>query len=154
MKKLFTIFLILGLLLIPALALPITSFQVKADGLCDFLPCQNAGFCSGGSCADALTSTSTYIQLGVGLIFVGIIVLGIVVIIRAALKIIRSEGDEKKVQEGSENLRGVFFGVIIIFIGIIGVVIIISLFGATSIFNANPVVPTDNSKPLINIPTL
>jgi len=129
------------------------NLTLEASGnLCDFLPCDQAGFCADGSCADALTSTSTYVRWGFTLVFVGIIILGVVMIIRAALKIIRSEGDDKKVQEGAETLKGVFFGVIIIFIGIIGIVIIAALFNATNIFNQNPEVPTDGSGPLINIP--
>ncbi len=149
MKKLL---FITSVLLLTLGFLPLTSnLEVKASGLCNFLPCENAGFCANGSCSDALSNTSTYVRAGFTLLFIGIIVFGIVVIVRAAIKIIQSEGDEKKIQEGSENIRGVLFGLIIIFIGVIGVVIIAALFDATGIFNQNP---SDTQVPLVNVPLL
>jgi len=75
--------------------------------------------------------------------------LGVALIIRAAVKIVRSEGDKDKMQEGIENIRGVFFGIIVIFVGIIGIIVISILFNATNIFQQNPEDP-----PLIDLPII
>ncbi len=129
------------------LFLLIPTNTVFAQGICDFVPCQ--GVCADGSC-NALGSTTDIFRWGATLIFVGIIIYGVFLIIRAALKIIRSEGDASKVQEGSQSIRGVFIGLIVIFIGIIGVVIITVLFNAEGIFSLSQ--PED--IPLINEPVL
>lgn len=135
---------ILSLLLF--LLIPLNT--VSAQGICDFIPCNVP--CADGSC-DALGSTTSIIRWGVSLIFVGIIIFGVFLIIKASLKIIRSEGNESMVQEGAQSIRGVFIGLIVIFIGIIGVVIIAVLFNAEGIFGLPQ--PEFEEVP-INIPTL
>jgi len=137
MKKFIAIFLILSFFL-TVVALPKTSnITVRGQSLCDFVPCKSGG-CVDGECASSLLDLNTLIRTGLSTVFVLIIAYGIFLIIRAALKIIRSEGDKDKVQEGIENVRGVFFGLIIIFVGIIGIVLITVLFNATNIFNQSP----------------
>jgi len=124
-------------------------YKVQADGLCDFVPCANVGGCPNGDCASAYTDAGNLIRLGLTLVFILIIVLGVALIIRAAVKIVRSEGDKDKMQEGIENIRGVFFGIIVIFVGIIGIIVISILFNATNIFQQNPEDP-----PLIDLPII
>ena len=75
------------------------------------------------------------------LIFVGIIALGIFYVVKAVIKIIRSEGDPSKVEEGSKIFKGIFIGLIMILAGIVGVVLMVALFQAGDIFSANPELP-------------
>ncbi len=146
--KLFTIFF--ALILIFSSFLPgLFNLSIKAQGLCDFIPCADVGGCPNGDCASAYTDSGNLIKLGLTLVFVAIIGLGIILIIRAVLKIVRSEGDKDKVQEGIENIRGVFFGIIIIFVGVIGIIVISVLFDATGIFNEQVEDP-----PLVDLPIL
>lgn len=80
-------------------------------------------------------------SLLVSFIFIGIIALGIFFIIKAVFKIIRSEGDSAKVEEGSKIFRGIFIGLFIILAGIVGLVLMVALFQAGDVFNTNPEVP-------------
>jgi hypothetical protein len=77
----------------------------------------------------------------VSFIFVAIIALGVFFIIKAVFKIIRSEGDSAKVEEGSKIFRGIFIGLFIILAGIVGIVLMVALFQAGDVFNTNPEVP-------------
>lgn len=80
-------------------------------------------------------------SLLVSFIFIGIIALGIFFIIKAVFKIIRSEGDSAKVEEGSKIFRGIFIGLFIILAGIVGLVLMVALFQAGDVFNTSPEVP-------------
>lgn len=80
-------------------------------------------------------------SLLVSFIFIGIIALGIFFIIKAVFKIIRSEGDSAKVEEGSKIFRGIFIGLFIILAGVVGLVMMVALFQAGDVFNTNPEVP-------------
>jgi len=147
MKKILIITFVIALISSALIIIP-TSLKLKSQGLCDFVPCENAS-CPDGNCPNALTDTESIIKFSFTLIFVAIIILGISMILRAVVKIIQSEGDEKKMQEGIEYMRGVMFGVIIIFVGIIGIVIITVLFNAQDILNQEP-----GDPPLLDLPVL
>jgi heme/copper-type cytochrome/quinol oxidase subunit 2 len=77
----------------------------------------------------------TVVQVALSLVFAGIILLGIFYIIKAAAIIMRGEGDEKKVEEGQKIVKGVYIGIIIIILGIIGIFVVSVLFGANGFFS-------------------
>ena len=93
------------------------------------------------------SSIGGLIRAGVASVFAIIIIFGIIMVIRAVLKIVRSEGDETKIQEGYSMVRGVYIGIAIIFLGLIGMVIVLAFFNAGSIVGTTPEVP-----PGLNIP--
>lgn len=81
------------------------------------------------------------LSLIASLIFIGILVIGIFFIIKGALKIVRSEGDVSKVQEGQNIFRGVFIGIIMIFVGLLGLVLMLAIFQAGGVTQINPELP-------------
>ncbi len=143
MKVFRTLLLTLGLsltLLLPVSPL-VSNGVVKADSvLCDVFPfIKQIGFLN----IDSICGTSTVptprtlvdqlIELGqfaLSLIFVGIIIIAVYIIIKAAVKYIRSEGDETKIQEAQKAIKSAFVGLIALFVGIIGLVLILVIFDA------------------------
>ena len=102
--------------------------QTKAQALCDFLPCGEVD--DDSTTAEGVNSRLGEIfRLVTSLIFVGLIALGVYIIIKAALKIIRSEGNSEKVQEGASSIKSVFIGLGLIFGGLIGLVVIGGILG-------------------------
>jgi hypothetical protein len=136
--RIFTIIFIIGLYTLP----------IYANGTaCGLLPCdQYQGQFKVGNISDQVKSL---IQFGVSLIFVIIIIFGIYLIIKAALTIIRSEGDEGKIQEGAKIIKGVYIGIAIIFVGIIGLLLVLAFFRAEGIAGVDTKPPTDLNVPLL-----
>lgn len=71
------------------------------------------------------------IQNALTLFFVVIILAAIIYAALAGLKYIQSQGDSSKVEEAAGALKSVLFGVAAVFIGIIGVILITSIFSST-----------------------
>ncbi|MEO6728960.1 MAG: hypothetical protein ABIM99_03495 [Candidatus Dojkabacteria bacterium] len=116
---------------------------------------ENQSGCSLLGCAQVanspfldFTNVGGIVRFVISSVFVIIIIFGILMVIKATVKIIRSEGDPTKVQEGFSIVRGVLLGVVIIFVGIIGMVVVISFFGAGGITNRTPVPPSGLNIPL------
>lgn len=114
--------------------------NVICDDIFPFL--KNVSFLSDSLCTgettgaqSAVDTTAGLVQFGLSLVFVGIIVVSIYIIIKAALKYIRSEGDADKIQEAQKAIKSVFIGIAALFIGIIGIVIVIAFFNATGGLN-------------------
>ncbi|MEP7103843.1 MAG: hypothetical protein ABI721_04000 [Candidatus Dojkabacteria bacterium] len=115
------------------------AMPVHAQNLiCTIFPfIQNLGFGAGTLCGDqvdgsvAVGAGVSLVRLALQLIFIGIIVVSIYIIIRAAIKYIRSEGDDTKIQEAQKAIKSVFIGIAALFIGIIGIVIILAFFNAS-----------------------
>ncbi|MEO6728961.1 MAG: hypothetical protein ABIM99_03500 [Candidatus Dojkabacteria bacterium] len=109
--------------------------------ICNIFPfIKNLGFGAGSLCGDvngkpAVDAAVALVRLALQLVFVGIIVISIYIIIRAAVKYIRSEGDESKIQEAQKAIKSVFIGIAALFIGIIGIVIILAFFNVSGIGN-------------------
>lgn len=78
------------------------------------------------------------------LVFGVIIIIGIFYVIKASLKIMRSEGEASKIEEGNKIFRGVFIGIIMILGGILGLVLMLALFDAGGIATVNPELPPVN----------
>lgn len=137
------VFVVLGLTAVSFCSLAFTAPQPVAaqDGnlICRIFPFigQIQTFGISQLCKDAnvagQTATSSVValvKLGLQLIFVGIIVISIYVIIKAAVQYIRSEGDEDKVKQSQKAIKTVFVGIAALFIGIIGIIIVLAFFQA------------------------
>jgi len=94
------------------------------------------------------TNVGGIIRIGLASIFAIIIIYGVIMVIKATLTIIRSEGDPAKVQQGFGVVRGVILGIVIIFVGLIGMVVIIAFFGGGGIVNVTPNTPDGLNIPL------
>ena len=114
-----------------------------AQGACDFLPCGDNGVLPAPNNSEA--TGLSFFRFGVGLIFSIFIAIGIFVIIKSSLEIIRSEGDNEKIENASKSIRGVFIGIAILLMGIIGIVILISFFSDAS-FLQKPVPTPDGVR--------
>lgn len=91
------------------------------------------GLCSGdvdSSANDAVDTGTQLVQFGLSLVFVGIIAIAIFIIIKAALKYIRSEGNEEQVTEAQKAIKNVFIGIGALIVGVIGLVVILGIFNA------------------------
>lgn len=99
------------------------------------------------------TTAVNIARIAASFIFVGIIIVAVYIVIKAAVKYIRSEGDDKKIEEASKAIKSVFVGLIALFIGIIGLVLILVLFDALGAINDAPSVDTiiDNQDDLNNV---
>jgi len=91
--------------------------------------------CIGKDDTEAASTAGSFVRFGVSLIFVGIIAIAVFMIIKAALKYIRAEGDESKVEEATKAIKNVFLGVGALIVGIIGLVILLAFFNATPALN-------------------
>ena len=145
MKKIIRTFLI------TTIAFSFFSTVVKADdtGACGILPC---GIYNGGPFQNIANSTDTvsnFIRVGLVLVFAGLLIFGLFLIVSAALTIIRSEGDESKVEAGAKAIRGVFIGLGIMVVGLFGLVIMIALFDAGGVTNVGVNAPSNVLIPLI-----
>lgn len=81
-----------------------------------------------GEVNNVATTAGSLVSFGLSLIFVGIIAVAVYVIIKAAIKYIRSEGDEAKIEEAQKAIKTVFMGVGALLVGIVGLVIILVFF--------------------------
>lgn len=149
-KKLFIIPMIAfvsmaSLVFISPVAVHAQETEVGQSALCKIFPFinsigifgVNAALCGTGTTEDtankvAVTTLST-IQLIVSFIFIAIIAISIFIIIKAAIKYIRSEGDESKVQEAQKAIKTVFIGVAALFVGILGIVLVLAFFQVSNI---------------------
>lgn len=99
---------------------------------CDLFPCDEAGgdteFITGTQFEDVFF----YIT---GSIFVVFILIGVFYIVKGSLKILRSEGDQSKIQEGVLDLKGVFIGITLLIVGIIGLIVLLAIFDAGGVFD-------------------
>lgn len=67
--------------------------------------------------------------------FLAIILLGVYVVISAGIKFIRSQGDSGKIGEAQKAIQSVFLGIGAMFVGIVGIVLVLAFFGGTGILN-------------------
>jgi len=140
-KVLLSIFVFLTLsasLVVPGLSPAVQTVGAQDNLLCDIFPFLDGITLAGDICdssandasSTAATSLGQWLRFGVSLIFIGIIAVAIIYIIRAAIKYIRSEGNEEEVQEATKAIKAVFIGIGALLVGIVGLVIVLSLFNA------------------------
>jgi hypothetical protein len=130
------------------LLLSFSNFTVLAQPVSDLLPCDQYNTSVFDACGDVNSQITSVIRIGLTLVFSIIVFYGIFLIIKAALSIIRSEGDSSKIEAGIGIIKSVYWGIAMIFIGIVGIVIVLSFFGAqAAIGNINT--PGNISIPLL-----
>jgi hypothetical protein len=144
-KKIATVFISALFILSLFSPLKVVNAQLNA---CDFFPCEQTGVDDEDETA-AISSTGSFIRFVTSIIFVGLILMGVGIIIKAALTIIRSQGDESKVQEGAKAIKAVFTGVLMLMLGLIGLLIFGYLFNSTGIFKEQVEAP-----PGVNVPRI
>lgn len=125
-KLLTTVLTLLTLLLVP---FGMVSRVGAQSTLCDVFPCDRA--------ANPDITIGGVITLVTQLIFVGFIGFGVILIIKGAIKITRSEGDDAKVQEGAQAVKGAMIGLGMVLLGIIGLVVLTAVFNATDLFGTD-----------------
>lgn len=132
----------LALVMVFSVLVPINTTQANAQSLvCDIFPFLEGlrfadSLCTGdieGGADTALTTGQELVQFGLSLVFVGIIAFAIFIIIKAALKYIRSEGNEEEVQEAQKAIKNVFVGIGALIVGVIGLVIILGIFNSGTV---------------------
>lgn len=133
-------------LTILSLFLPLSLHAATAS---DVLPCNQYDTSVFDACGDVNDQVTNVIKFGIAAVFGLIIIYGIFLIIKAALTIIRSNGDASQVEAGANILRGVYVGIGIIFVGIIGLIIVIAFFGAGGITNVELNAPGNTVIPII-----
>jgi uncharacterized membrane protein YidH (DUF202 family) len=84
----------------------------------------------------ALGFATERIQQVVSLIFIGIIVISVFIIVQAGVKYIQSQGEEGKIAEAQKAIRSVFVGIAILFVGIIGLILVLAFFGGTGLLGS------------------
>lgn len=99
------------------------------NGLCTIFGCDNY--------ANVDISLVSIISLVTSFVFIFIVILGIVKIIIGVYKIIQSEDSQEKLVEGQSLIRGVWIGIGIIFLGLLGLVVVFVLFNVDGIFSIN-----------------
>ncbi|MCS7317182.1 MAG: hypothetical protein NZZ41_02515 [Candidatus Dojkabacteria bacterium] len=108
--------------------------------LCILFPfLNNASFginavCSGDANA-AVNEVAGLIRFLLSLIFLGIIISSVVVVVKASLTYIQSEGDNNKVAQAKKAIQNVFVGLAALFVGVIGIIVVLAFFGATGALN-------------------
>lgn len=88
-----------------------------------------AGLC-GENTEESLTTIGSWLRFILSLVFIGIILVAVVSIVKAAIAYIRSEGDEGKVQEASKAIKAVFVGIGALIVGLVGLAIVLTVIGA------------------------
>jgi len=137
------------LLITTLLILSFFTVNIKAATASDVLPCDQYDTSAFDACGDVNGQVTNIIKFAIGAVFGLIILYGIFLIIKAALTIIRSNGDVAQVESGANMIRGVYIGIGIIFIGIIGLIIVIAFFGAGGILNTTVNTPGNIVIPII-----
>ncbi|RMD77221.1 hypothetical protein D6810_01530 [Candidatus Dojkabacteria bacterium] len=110
--------------------------------LCKLFPLINSvasSFCAGGNDSaiveGAASDAANLIRFALQLVFVGIVGVAIYVIVKAALKYIRSEGEKESVEQARAAIKTVFAGIAALFVGIVGLVLVIAFFNASGALN-------------------
>lgn len=141
MKNFILLTFIIGFVVLP--------FSVKAATASEVLPCDQYDTSAFDACGDVNGQVTDLIKFALAAAFGAIILYGIFLIIKAALTIIRSNGDPGQVEAGTNIIRGVYIGIGIIFIGIVGLIIVIAFFGAGGILNTAVNTPGNTVIPII-----
>ncbi len=101
------------------------TLTVSAQSL---LPSFVSDITEGWEGATATEKITGFIRLALTLAFGAVILVAVVYSILAAIKYIRSGGEAGEVEEANKALKAIFQGVIAMFVGIIGVVLVFFIF--------------------------
>ncbi len=108
-----------------------TTINAQNFDACDFLGCETAP----GGGANVVGSTESLIRFAGSLIFAGFTAFGIFIIIKAALKIVRSESNQEEVESGAKAVKSVFIGFGILIVGLIGLILLSGITGLSGLFD-------------------
>jgi amino acid transporter len=142
-----TLFLFAALAMVSPLGVFAQGQDVEVDikkgdalDLCTFIGpiCGALGLTGGQGDKDvALKFSTERITQIVSLIFIGIIIISVFIIIQAGVKYIQSQGEEGKIAESQKSIKSVFVGIAILFVGIIGLVLVLAFFGGTGLLGTD-----------------
>lgn len=114
----------------------LTMFATPAQaqfGICQLLGpigqpfgCSNGEFGNVNVAGDYLLPR---VQFVLSLLFVGLILFAIFYVVRAAITYIQSQGQPDKIAEATKAIRAVFVGLGALFVGIAGILLVLSFFG-------------------------
>lgn len=143
-KSLFAIFLlafgVVGLFISPGGVAAQSSDELGSGtgrvGVCTFIGpiCTALGINTTDNPGQVATTTVRgWVNLGITLLFIGIILIAVFIIVQAAVKYIQSQGDEGKIAEAQKAIKSVFIGIALLFVGVIGIVLVLAFFNGTGI---------------------
>lgn len=92
--------------------------------------CQDGGTGTFGQGDIAASYIMPRLQLVLSLVFVGIILVAIVYVVRAAIQYIQSQGNPEEIENATKSIRAVFIGIGALFVGIAGILLVITFFGS------------------------
>jgi hypothetical protein len=143
MRKLKKTISVLIFVIVVFVELPM-NIMAEGEGVCGLLPCDQYD-------QDQITNINQTVEdllkYGLSAIFVGILILGVYQIVKAVLKIIRSEGKQEDLEGGYNILKGVWVGIGLFFVGVIGLVIVLA------VLDSGGIVSTDvNNPPGVDLP--
>lgn len=141
MKK---IILLITIVLLMFLSFFTPTYAGSEDlGLCDFFPCSESQQ-SPNLDEDVNSAAENLFIFVTTFSFTGIILVGIYYILRGSVQIIWAQGDASAVEKGFSKIKGVYVGIIILFVGLIGLVVLIVFFDGGSIFTTSISDPNSN----------
>lgn len=108
-------------------------------GICDFIGpiCNAIGLEDGAKDAGAVAQNflRARLNLGLSLLFIGIILIAVFIIVQAGIKYVQSQGDEGKIAEAQKAIKSVFLGIGVLFVGLIGIILVLVVFNGLGLLN-------------------
>lgn len=124
---------LLAMLPLSLLFMPGTVSAQSDFGVCTLLGplglpfgCSDGNFGGGNVVNDYILPR---VQFILSLLFIGLIVLSIFYVVKAAITYIQSQGNPEKIGEATKSIRSVFIGLGALFVGIAGILIVLAFFG-------------------------
>ena len=77
-------------------------------------------------------TTYNIVQSAMTVLFIAVFIVAVFYTFMAAIKYIRSEGNEQKVEEAKNAIKAVLFGVAAMFVAIVGILLINAIFGGNA----------------------
>ncbi len=103
----------------------------QGTDLCSvFGPLCNTFTDGGDTPGDASRFVVNRIQIIIGLVFIVIIIVAVFIIVKSGVKYIQSQGEEGQIAEATKAIQSVFIGIAMLFLGVIGIVLLLAFFNA------------------------
>lgn len=106
-------------------------------GVCTFIKplCDALGIGGSDSGNVAVGLAARWFNLAITVIFTAIILIAVYVIVTNAIKYMQSQGDEGKIGEAQKAIKSVFIGIALMFVGLVGIVLVIAFFGGNQLLD-------------------
>ena len=106
-------------------------------GVCTFIQplCDALGIGGNNSGDVAVGLAARWFNLAITIIFTAIILIAVYVIVTNAIKYMQSQGDETKIGEAQKAIKSVFIGIALMFVGLVGIVLVLAFFGGNNLLN-------------------